>query len=104
MGKLLVRIFQQERMIEAEVEPYLEQFLLPQDFQEGTPVLLEFQPLPNTPQPYAQRSFLTAVDEINSSPHGQKIAIITGADPHRLSISAINYIQVPLPTYRLGKE
>jgi hypothetical protein len=37
---------------------------------------------------------MTAVDEIASEPHGQKIAIVLGLDQSRKDIVAINYVQV----------
>lgn len=37
---------------------------------------------------------MTAVDEIASEPHGQKIAIVLGLDQSRKDIVSINYVQV----------
>jgi hypothetical protein len=37
---------------------------------------------------------MTAVDEIASEPHGQKIAIVLGLDQNRKDIVSINYVQV----------
>lgn len=39
---------------------------------------------------------MTAVDEITSEAHGQKIAIVLGLDQSRKDIVAINYVQVSL--------
>lgn len=97
-----MKISQERRSIESEVEAYTSEFLTENDFDDENPIIMEFISIKSNSQEYQDKIYMTSIDEINREPHGQKIAIVTGFDPTHLSINAINYVQVLLGVFRLG--
>ena len=94
LGKLTIHISPELNNVDADIDPYLDDLISPSDFTSSQPLVLEFV-VTNTNHPeYGNHVFMTAVDEIITQPHGQKIAIVMGSDREKPSINSISYVQV----------